>query len=119
MSFHADRCQKFGRIAVLPIDDDVAQPNKADEGSEDGFSEEGQPLMLLALNATDAVEWDELQEKVRACIRHRCSRHRDLYPLAGYGHCGTSSKASEPIPGPPQGQTSTPNAIGAVTNACT
>lgn len=69
---HADRCQKFGRIVVLPIDDDSAQVNGEDE---DEGSSERQPLMLLALNATDAVEWDELQEKVCACAHlrwHRC-----------------------------------------------
>ena len=63
--FHADRCQKFGRIAVLPIDDDVGQING--EGEDEG-EDERQPLMLLALNATDAVEWDELQEKVRTRV---------------------------------------------------
>ncbi|KAF7970870.1 hypothetical protein HWV62_21286 [Athelia sp. TMB] len=43
----------LGRILVLPI----AQGNGTNP-------EEQQPLLLLALNSTDAVGWDELQEKV-------------------------------------------------------
>jgi hypothetical protein len=31
---------------------------------EQVFSETRQPFLLLALNATDAVEWDELDNKV-------------------------------------------------------
>ncbi|TEB38701.1 hypothetical protein FA13DRAFT_1785006 [Coprinellus micaceus] len=69
--------EKFGRIVVLPIDDDSAQVNGEDE---DEGSSERQPLMLLALNATDAVEWDELQEKgsvVAAHLAKPLSRFRD------------------------------------------
>lgn len=68
--FYADLCQKFGRIAVLPIDDDAGQGGKAEGEDGEGFSDERQPLMLLALNSTDAVEWDELQEKVRTFVYH-------------------------------------------------
>lgn len=48
---------QLGRILVLPVEEtEVAQgPNGSDR----------QPLMLLALNSTDSVEWDDLQTKVK------------------------------------------------------
>ncbi|KAF8963927.1 isoprenoid synthase domain-containing protein [Flammula alnicola] len=49
---------ELGRIIVLPVDEFAAGPEQV-------FSDEHQPLMLLALNATDAIEWEELQSKVR------------------------------------------------------
>lgn len=48
---------KLGRILVLPVDEpleDLPQP----------VPEDHQPLMLLTLNATDTVSWEELQSKV-------------------------------------------------------
>lgn len=42
---------------VLPVDIPSEDP-------EEALAEDHQPLMLLALNATDAVEWEELQTKV-------------------------------------------------------
>lgn len=49
---------QLGKIIVIPIDDseDVGHP----------FSDDHQPLMLLALNATDLADWAELLNKVRS-----------------------------------------------------
>ncbi|KAJ7492210.1 hypothetical protein FB451DRAFT_1021405 [Mycena latifolia] len=50
---------EIGRIVVLPVDeppDKIPQP----------LPEDYQPLMLLVLNSTDAVEWEDLQAKGRA-----------------------------------------------------
>jgi hypothetical protein len=49
---------QLGRIVVLPVDEPpemLPQP----------LPEDYQPLMLLVLNSTDEVEWEELQNKVR------------------------------------------------------
>ncbi|KDR85618.1 hypothetical protein GALMADRAFT_234587 [Galerina marginata CBS 339.88] len=65
---------ELGRIIVLPVDE-------FEDGPEQVFSEEHQPLMLLALNATDAVEWDELQSKGKALATHLAkplSKFREL-----------------------------------------
>lgn len=42
---------------MLPVD--------CDDGSEEDFSEDPEPVLLIALNATDAAEWEELYSKVR------------------------------------------------------
>lgn len=47
-------CRKLGRIVVLPVDDKLPDP----------LPEDYQPLMLLVLNSTTAVEWEELKAKV-------------------------------------------------------
>ncbi|KIM47603.1 hypothetical protein M413DRAFT_439272 [Hebeloma cylindrosporum] len=49
---------ELGRLVVLPVDDSSG-------GSGKPYTDEHQPLMLLVLNATDAADWDELQDKVR------------------------------------------------------
>ncbi|KAF7302642.1 hypothetical protein HMN09_00898700 [Mycena chlorophos] len=51
---------ELGRIVVLPVDDfeNIPQP----------LPDDYQPLMLLVLNSTDKVEWDELQAKVSCFI---------------------------------------------------
>lgn len=47
---------QLGRIVVLPVDEppELQLP----------LPEDYQPLMLLVLNSTDAVEWEDLQTKV-------------------------------------------------------
>lgn len=62
-----DYWQKFGRIVVVPIDDDADFPDGANEDDTENKPVR-QPLMLLALNATDAVDWEDLQEKVWTLI---------------------------------------------------
>ncbi|KAK7063876.1 hypothetical protein R3P38DRAFT_2820943 [Favolaschia claudopus] len=50
---------ELGRIVVLPVDEPpelLPQP----------LPEDYQPLMLLVLNSTDAVEWEDLQVKGKA-----------------------------------------------------
>lgn len=47
---------------MLPVDELKSE-------AEQFFSEEHQPLMLLALNATDAVEWEELDNRVCCSLR--------------------------------------------------
>ncbi|KAF8167461.1 hypothetical protein B0H34DRAFT_792184 [Crassisporium funariophilum] len=54
---------ELGRIIVLPVDEATTGPDQT-------FSDDHQPLMLLVLNATDAVEWEELQTKGRVLARH-------------------------------------------------
>lgn len=52
---------QLGRIVVLPVDEPpemLPQP----------LPEDYQPLMLLVLNSTDEVEWEELQNKVRVVL---------------------------------------------------
>ncbi|KAJ7070623.1 hypothetical protein C8F01DRAFT_1107113 [Mycena amicta] len=49
---------ELGRIVVLPVDDADALPQP--------LPDDYQPLMLLVLNSTDKVEWEELQTKGRA-----------------------------------------------------
>ena len=69
-----DHRQKFGRIFVVPIDDDVEPSDGANEDDTENRPAR-QPLMLLALNATDAVDWEDLQEKVWALSLRRGSFH--------------------------------------------
>ncbi|KAF5323460.1 hypothetical protein D9611_005503 [Ephemerocybe angulata] len=69
--------EKFGRIVVLPIDDEA---DDRDDDSDNEFTDDRQPLMLLALNAVETVEWEELQEKgsmVAAHLGKPLGRFRD------------------------------------------
>ncbi|KAJ7634153.1 isoprenoid synthase domain-containing protein [Mycena polygramma] len=50
---------ELGRIVVLPVDE---PPELLPQPLPDDY----QPLMLLVLNSTDAVEWDDLQTKAVA-----------------------------------------------------
>ncbi|KAH6875006.1 hypothetical protein BKA70DRAFT_1128638 [Coprinopsis sp. MPI-PUGE-AT-0042] len=51
--------EKYGKILVLPVDEFLAE-----DGEEEVMVEEQrQPLMLLALNAVESVNWDDLQER--------------------------------------------------------
>jgi hypothetical protein len=49
---------KLGRIVVLPVDEPREDPRER-------LPEDHQPLMLLALNSTDAIQWEQLQAKVK------------------------------------------------------
>ncbi len=49
---------QLGKILVLPIDD-------SPDSSDSARFLHRPPLMLLALNSTEDVEWEELQTKVR------------------------------------------------------
>ncbi|KAG6810908.1 hypothetical protein H0H92_009838 [Tricholoma furcatifolium] len=49
--------EQLGRIVVVPVEEERA----ADENEGE---ERGDPLMLLALNSTAGVDWEELQVKV-------------------------------------------------------
>jgi hypothetical protein len=42
---------------------------------EEKSSEEQKPLMLLALNSTGAIEWEELKTKVKSIQLHRKRIH--------------------------------------------
>lgn len=69
---------QVGRIMVLPVEEPRKEPRQP-------LPEDYQPLMLLALNATDAVGWDELQSKVRCpstCLSCAHNGFRDGYWLA-------------------------------------
>ncbi|KAJ7687422.1 hypothetical protein B0H17DRAFT_1070169 [Mycena rosella] len=50
---------ELGRIVVLPVDEPP-------EMLPHPLPEDYQPLMLLVLNSTEAVEWDDLQAKGKA-----------------------------------------------------
>ncbi|KAF9531830.1 hypothetical protein CPB83DRAFT_847903 [Crepidotus variabilis] len=54
---------ELGRIIVLPVEEAVAE-------TENQFTERRQPLMLLALNATELTEWEELDNKGRVLAQH-------------------------------------------------
>lgn len=51
---------ELGRILVLPVEE------PADDASQDGH----QPLMLLALNSTDVISWEELQSRGSVLTSH-------------------------------------------------
>ncbi|KAK7058627.1 coq1 putative hexaprenyl diphosphate synthase [Paramarasmius palmivorus] len=55
---------ELGRIMVIPVDE------PSEEQSQPPPSKTYQPLMLLTLNSTDAVEWNELQAKGKALAKH-------------------------------------------------
>ncbi|TFK77508.1 hypothetical protein BDN72DRAFT_753845 [Pluteus cervinus] len=62
---------EMGRIVVLPVDED------------DGTGL-GSPLMLLALNSTDAVSWEESQKRGRLLAGHLAkslTKYRDFLAL--------------------------------------
>nr|GAT61377.1 predicted protein [Mycena chlorophos] len=69
---------ELGRIVVLPVDD-------FENGIPQQLPDDYQPLMLLVLNSTDKVEWDELQAKGRALavqIARPLTRFREyLHPM--------------------------------------
>lgn len=81
---------QLGRIVVLPVD----EPSEL----QLPLAEDYQPLMLLVLNSTDAVEWEELQTKVYTLA---CSV-RFILPLtpllAGKGPCEPDCEAAEQVP---------------------
>ncbi|KAH9837319.1 uncharacterized protein C8Q71DRAFT_707072 [Rhodofomes roseus] len=54
---------ELGRVVVLPIDEEY------DDATENGTSDKD-PVMLLALNATTSVSWDELEFKARELVKH-------------------------------------------------
>lgn len=56
---------------VIPIDEEAPSGNDK-ESVVNGYSGDEQPLMLLALNANDSVDWEDLQEKVRLPTVARC-----------------------------------------------
>ena len=48
------------------------------EDSEEPLSDDHAPLMLLALNSTDAIDWEELQAKVKSIKLYRMQIHKCL-----------------------------------------
>ncbi len=85
----------MGRIVVLPVDEDDGMGFGSVDADTNGvppstavvpapgsvsidtrsppseFADEHQPLMLLALNSTDAVSWEESQKRVRGFLKSR------------------------------------------------
>ncbi|EAU92274.1 hypothetical protein CC1G_00493 [Coprinopsis cinerea okayama7 len=61
--------EKFGRIVVVPVDDEEGQEQDAEEEDEDGVVER-QPLMLLALNGYESLDFDELHERGTVFAKH-------------------------------------------------
>ena len=59
----ADANMQLGKILVIHVEDLERKPGTGSEGEE-----EKPPLMLAALNATNDMEWSELQAKVSHCI---------------------------------------------------
>ena len=75
---------QLGRIVVVPVQETERE------------SVPGAPLMLLALNATDAVGWDDLQAKVACRLRRRA---RSLTSAdAGKGAGVSPRHAAQQIP---------------------
>jgi len=56
---------QLGRILVLPV-----LPLKETCSSKDGECQEDDPVMLVALNAKESVEWDELRIKAKELVYH-------------------------------------------------
>lgn len=56
---------ELGRILVLPV-----LPLKETASGKEPESSEGEPVMLVALNAQDIVEWDELRMKAKELVYH-------------------------------------------------
>jgi len=56
---------ELGRILVLPV-----LPLKETSSGKEPESVEGEPVMLVALNAQDIVEWDELRMKAKELVYH-------------------------------------------------
>jgi len=56
---------ELGRILVLPV-----SPLKEISSGKDAESEENDPVMLVALNAKESVEWDELRIKAKELVYH-------------------------------------------------
>ncbi|KAF8224660.1 hypothetical protein L208DRAFT_1409821 [Tricholoma matsutake] len=57
---------EVGRVLVFPVDEAVEPLPQSKLPSKDDHH----PLMLLALNATSVVEWEELQTKARILASH-------------------------------------------------
>ncbi|KAF8204298.1 hypothetical protein K438DRAFT_554794 [Mycena galopus ATCC 62051] len=74
---------ELGRIVVLPVDE--PPPEMGPPASV--VPEDYQPLMLLVLNSTDAMEWEELQMKVRDAPYPSC-----FHPL--FAHTATVGKGT-------------------------
>lgn len=56
---------EFGRILVLPV-----LPLKETSSGKDTESVEGDPVMLVVLNAKETVGWDELRMKAKELVYH-------------------------------------------------
>ncbi|KAG5639545.1 hypothetical protein H0H81_012216 [Sphagnurus paluster] len=63
---------ELGRILVVPVDERPVSPSSQQVAPTDAEEKEKQrePLMLLALNATSAVEWEALQSKGKVLACH-------------------------------------------------
>lgn len=57
-AIHLSHEAQLGHLLVLPVE----QPRK-DFG---GNSEEDQPILLLAMNADESVNWKDMEHKVRS-----------------------------------------------------
>ncbi|RDB29671.1 hypothetical protein Hypma_015967 [Hypsizygus marmoreus] len=72
---------ELGRILVLPVDD----VSETSPPSTNGEEKDHEPLMLLALNSTANVDWEELQTKGTVLASHLAkplSRYREDLAVA-------------------------------------
>ncbi|KAF9011046.1 hypothetical protein BDQ17DRAFT_1345358 [Cyathus striatus] len=84
---------ELGRIAVLPVDDRT-------DANEESQLQDKEPLMLLALNSTDAVEWDELEAKGRVLAVHlakRLTNFRDFLTVRKITPPATATTSPVPL----------------------
>lgn len=77
---------EYGRVVVVPVDNEGDSPVNSD--GEDEY----QPLMLLAVNALDTMDWEDIQERGAACARLIAR------PLGRFRHFLTTSKSTPPTP---------------------
>ncbi|KAI0067999.1 terpenoid synthase [Artomyces pyxidatus] len=70
---------ELGRILILPVEETAAN-GIVEASPESGASERShdKPLMLVALNSTDVIEWDDLEAKTTS--RNRPDPHALLKP---------------------------------------
>lgn len=82
---------ELGRIIVFPVMETL-------EDSVESQGEIRSPIMLLALNATDTVEWEELHNKGTALAAHLAKQLSKFGPLLSSPPAPTSSLKSNKSP---------------------
>ncbi|TFK26718.1 hypothetical protein FA15DRAFT_587820 [Coprinopsis marcescibilis] len=90
--------QKFGRIAVLPVDDEGHSTDDSEGGAVEGYSEDRQPLMLLALNANENTDLDEIRETGLAYARHLSKPMSRFRPYLAVKPAPLTPSALSPTP---------------------
>jgi len=81
---------ELGRILVLP----VLPLNETSSSGKEAESGEGAPVMLVALNSSEIVEWEELRIKAKELVYHL---EKPVNQLRGRL---TTARVSQPVSSP-------------------